>query len=82
MNGSLWGIIISSGCVLIGTIITVVVSNSKTRAELQIKQQWNAAQIEELKTTVKEHNEYAKRIPVIENDIEHIKNAIEELKNE
>lgn len=82
MDSNLLATIISAICILAGTIITVVATNSKTRAELELKQEWNKKQIEELRSEVKEHNSYAKRIPVIENEIDHIKNAIEELKHD
>ena len=69
--------IISSVCLLIGTVITVVVTNSKLKRELELKQQFQQSEIDELKQSIKEHNNYAKSIPVIETEIEFIKSMME-----
>lgn len=69
--------IISSVCLLIGTVITVVVTNSKLKRELELRQQFQQTEIDELKQTIKEHNNYAKSIPVIETEIEFIKSMME-----
>ena len=57
--------IISSGLTLIG----VLVSNNKTQAV-------NATKIEELTRAVREHNNFAKRMPVVEEQIRGINHRI------
>ena len=57
--------IISSGLTLIG----VLVSNNKTQAV-------NATKIEELTRAVREHNNFAKRMPVVEEQIKGIQHRI------
>ena len=60
--------IISSGLTLIG----VLVSNNKTQAV-------NATKIEELTRAVREHNNFAKRMPVVEEQIKGIHHRIDNL---
>lgn len=57
--------LISSGLTLIG----VLVSNNKTQAV-------NATKIEELTRAVREHNNFAKRMPVVEEQIKGIDRRI------
>lgn len=57
--------LISGGITLIG----VLISNGKKQAVTEAK-------IEELTREVREHNEFARRMPVVENEIKHIKDDI------
>lgn len=57
--------LITSGLTLIG----VLVSNNKTQAV-------NATKIEELTRAVREHNNFAKRMPVVEEQIRGINHRI------
>ncbi len=79
MDSNILATIISSGFILIGTIITVLVSNSKIKSVLEIKQKSQQYQIEEMKVSIKEHNDYAKSIPVIENEIKNIKETVSDI---
>ena len=54
------------------TLIGVIISNSKHQAVVDTK-------LEELTREVREHNDFAKRIPVIESEIQHIKSNIQKL---
>ena len=58
---------------LVGTLAGVITSNKATIAMIQTK-------LEDLTREVREHNEFAKRIPVIENDIETLYKRVDELK--
>ena len=58
---------------LVGTLAGVITSNKATIAMIQTK-------LEELTREVREHNEFARRIPVIENDIETLYKRYDELK--
>jgi len=55
------------------TLIGVIVSNNAHDAVTDQK-------IEELTREVREHNEFAKRIPVIENDIKTLYKRVDEIK--
>ncbi len=68
MTDAILTAIISSGLTLIG----VLVSNNKTQAV-------NATKIEELTRAVREHNNFAKRMPVVEEQIKGINHRIGKL---
>ena len=57
--------------------------NSKVVNEFKLEVTSNQAitdtKIEELTREVREHNNFAKRMPVVENEIKHIKDRIDEL---
>lgn len=61
--------LITSGVTLLG----VIISNRKSQAVTEFK-------IEELTREVREHNNFAKRMPVVEEQIATIKEDISELK--
>ena len=65
--------LITGTLTLVGTLAGVLSSNKATIAMVQTR-------LEDLTREVREHNEFAKRIPVIENDIETIYHQIDELK--
>lgn len=60
--------LISGGITLLG----VIISNNTKQAVTDTK-------IEELTREVREHNNFAKRMPVVENEIKYIKERIAEL---
>ena len=54
------------------TLIGVLIANSKSQAVMQVK-------VDELTREVREHNNFAKRMPVVEAKLETIEKNIEEL---
>ena len=54
------------------TLLGVLVSNSKTQAVIETK-------VEDLTREVREHNNFAKRMPVVEEQIKVINHRIEDL---
>jgi uncharacterized protein YlaN (UPF0358 family) len=54
------------------TLIGVIMSNNKHQAVIDTK-------IEELTREVREYNDFAKRLPVIESESKHIKSNIQKL---
>ena len=62
----------------------VVSSNKKTTTEIQhnleVGQAVTNTKIEELTREVREHNNFARRMPVVEEQVDTIKHTIEELK--
>ena len=56
------------------TLIGVLVSNNKTQAV-------NATKIEELTREVREHNHFAQRMPVVEEQIKVINHRIDDLES-
>ena len=69
---------------LIGVVISNLASNAKMSKELEKAQAVTDTKIEELTREVREHNNFAKRVPVLEekakvadhriSDLEHINN--------
>lgn len=55
------------------TLIGVLISNSKKDGAIEER-------LNELTREVREHNNFAKRVPIVENEIQNIKEDIKELK--
>ena len=72
--------IITSVCSLIGVIITVVVGNKKKKSELELYQKFQSQQIEEIKAQLKTHNDYANKIPVMQTELQYIRESLTEIK--
>ena len=68
---------ITGGLSLLGNIITVLMTSSKTREELRISQAVMENKITELTREVREHNGFARRMPVIEEQIKTINNRLD-----
>lgn len=71
--------IITGGLSLIGVIISNNSSNRKVEANLKTAQAVTDTKIDELTREVREHNNFAKRMPIVENEIHHINNEITKL---
>ena len=55
------------------TLLGVLISNSKKDGVIEER-------LNELAREVREHNNFAKRVPIVENEIQNIKEDIKELK--
>lgn len=77
--------LITGGLSLLGVVFTCHFSNRKTKeeitAEFKVAQAVTDTKIDELTREVREHNNFAKRMPVVENEIIHIHDAIDTLKH-
>lgn len=73
--------LITGGLSLAGVIITCVMSNRKIEKKLEVAQAITETKIEELTREVREHNNFAKRMPVVENEIRHIETDIHKLQS-
>ena len=84
MNGSIIATIVTAVLSLIGTIVTVLVANRQTLSALDKKSELSDAKleaklekhmavtdtkIEELTREVREHNNFARRLPVLEEKV-------------
>jgi len=74
--------IITGGVTLVGIIITNVSSNKKIENQLNTQQAVIDTKIEELTREVREHNNFARRMPVVEEQIKVINHRIEDLEKE
>lgn len=64
---------------LAGIIITNVMSNKKIENQLETAQAVTDCKIDELTREVREHNNFARRMPVVEEQIKVINHRIEDL---
>ena len=71
--------IITGGISLIGTIITIIATSRKTEQKLEVSQAVTDTKIEELTREVREHNNFARRMPVLEEQIKVINHRIDDL---
>lgn len=66
---------------LIGVILTNASSNKKVEHSLQTSQAVTDYKIDELTREVREHNNFAKRVPVLEEQIKEINHRISDLEH-
>lgn len=96
MSEAVLSALITGGLALVGVVITCYFTSQRTRTEIteeyrkaneEIKTEFKVSQavtdtkIEELTREVREHNNFAKRMPVVENEIVHIHDDIDILKH-
>ena len=72
--------LITGGLTFLGVLVTNFSSNKKIVNDIKLEVTRNQAitdtKIEELTREVREHNNFAKRMPVVENEIKHIEEEI------
>lgn len=73
---------ITGGLALIGVIFSNMQSNKKMEQRLEKAQAVTDCKLEELTREVREHNNFARRMPVVEEQIKNIKDKIEYLHSE
>ena len=71
--------LITGGLSVLGVIISNIGSNRKIENALSTSQAVTDCKIEELTREVREHNNFAKRMPVVEEQIKVINHRIEDL---
>ena len=76
---SIIGSVITGVLALVGVVITVLAGNSKTDKAIQTSQAVTDTKLEELTREVREHNNFARRVPVVEEQIKVINHRIEDL---
>ena len=74
--------LISSLLPLIGTVLTVLFSYNKTDENLKIAQAVTDTKIDELTREVRAHNNFAQRMPVVEEQIKVINQRLDDLEND
>lgn len=73
--------LIAGGLALIGVIITNLTSGKAIENKLVTNQAVTTEKLENLTQEVRKHNNFAERIPVIEHDVQQLKDDVKELKN-
>ena len=87
MNEIVIALIGAGASVFVGlfTLLGVVITNRNAKKEMiqkmEVAQAVTDTKIEELTREVREHNNFAKRMPVVENEIKHIEEDIHKLQD-
>lgn len=75
--------LVTGGLSLLGVIFTTRSANKKTvteiKSELATYEAVTNTKIDELTREVREHNNFAKRMPVVENEVKHIDDDIKHI---
>lgn len=81
MSDAILVALITGGLSLLGVIITNMFSNRRVEQSLKTAQAVTDTKIDELTREVREHNNFAKRMPIVENEIKHMSADITVLKS-
>ena len=79
MTDSIIVALITGGLSLVGVVLTCSVTANKNENALKTAQAVTDTKIDELTREVREHNNFAKRMPVVEEQIKVINHRIEDL---
>lgn len=71
--------VITGGLALVGVVISNVSSNRKIENQLQVSQAVTDTKIEELTREVREHNNFARRVPILEEQMRVANHRIKDL---
>lgn len=74
--------LITGGLSLLGVVITVVAGQRRTETKLKINQAVTDTKIDELTREVREHNNFARRMPVVEEQIRVVNHRLEDIEKE
>lgn len=74
--------LITGGLSVLGVVITNISANRKMQFEIEKQQAVTDEKIEELTREVREHNGFAKRMPVVEEQIKVINHRIKDIEDE
>lgn len=71
--------LITGGCSVVGVVITTLATSRRTEQKMATAQAVTDTKIEELTREVREHNHFAKRVPVLEEQIKVANHRIADL---
>lgn len=74
--------IITGVCSILGVILASSVSSKKLQQQLEVSQAVMNTKLEALTNEVRAHNEFARRMPVIEEQIKVINHRLEDLERD
>lgn len=81
MIGSIIAAIITGGLALLGVVLSNNAAADKTQANISTAQAVTDTKLDELTREVREHNHFARRVPVLEEQIKVANHRIEDLEN-
>lgn len=82
MNTEIIVAIITGGMALIGVIISNLAASHRTDEAIKTSQAVTEAKLEELTREVREHNHFAQRMPVVEEQIKVINHRLKDLEED
>lgn len=82
MSDSIIVALITGGFTLVGTILAILKTNNKTQNEMRESNAVLHSEVRELTREVREHNNFARRMPVVEEQVKVINHRISDLENE
>ncbi len=82
MNGAVIAALITGSASLIGVIITVVAGNRKIASKVEVAQAVTQEKIANLAEEVRTHNNFARRMPVVEEKVCNIERRLDVLESE
>lgn len=71
--------LITGGISLVGTVLTILATTKKTEESMRISQAVMEQKITDLTREVRGHNNFAQRLPVVEEQIKVINHRIDDL---
>ena len=74
--------LITGGLALIGVIVTVCASNNKIQHKIELGQAVTDTRLEELTREVRAHNNFAQRVPVLEEKMKVADHRIDDLERQ
>lgn len=74
--------LITGGLAFLGVVVTCNKNNREIQAKLETAQAVTDCKIDELTREVREHNNFAKRMPVVEEQIKVINHRLSDLEHE
>ena len=79
MNSAVLAALISGAATILVTVITVISTNAKTRADITTKLAVQETKLNALTEEVRSHNNFASRIPVLEAQMEALSGRVTNL---
>jgi len=76
MSEAVLAALITGGLSLAGVIVSNVLAARKTESAMKINQAVTDTKLDELTREVREHNNFARRMPVVENDVKDLQRRV------
>ena len=78
----IWSALITGGLSLLGVVFTCMASNRSIQNQIEKNQTVTECKVDELTREVREHNNFARRMPVVEEQIKVINHRLADLERE
>lgn len=79
MADAVWAALVTGGLSLVGVIVSNLLAAKKTETAIKVNQAVTDTKLEELTREVRAHNNFAQRMPVVEEQIKVINHRVADL---